>query len=138
MFHNELFDINGDGNLDLIMGGHEWEEDWYKNAADTVFWRTAIYLGNGDGTFDLENRILIPKIDGCWFWLPDTGCIYRGQIYQSSIFRTKSDILIGFCHDSRFTSDRIADNAKSVFGANHKGEKAIKIIKAALQGVSKG
>ena len=64
MYHNELFDINGDGNLDLIMGGHEWEEDWFKNATDTIFWRTGIYFGNGDGTFDLDNRILIPKLEG--------------------------------------------------------------------------
>ena len=64
MYQSELFDINKDGNLDLIMGGSEWDEDWFNNAADTIFWRTAIYLGKGDGTFDLENRILIPKIDG--------------------------------------------------------------------------
>ena len=64
MYHNELFDINGDGNLDLIMGGHEWEADWFNNAADIIFWRAGIYFGKGDGTFDLENRILIPKVNG--------------------------------------------------------------------------
>ena len=64
MFHSELFDINGDGILDLIMGGHEWEADWYSDALDTVFWRNGIYLGKGNGNFDLENRILMPKVDG--------------------------------------------------------------------------
>ena len=64
MYHSELFDINRDGILDLIMGGHEWEEDWYSDALDTVFWRNGIYLGKGDGNFDLENRILMPKVDG--------------------------------------------------------------------------
>ena len=92
MFHNELFDINGDGNLDLIMGGHEWEADWYKNAADTIFWRTAIYLGNGDGTFDLENRILIPKIDG-WGIITDFDVydLNNDGIWEIIITRTSGD-----------------------------------------------
>ena len=41
-FASELYDINSDGNLDFILGGHEWKE------FDHWEWKNRIYLGNGD------------------------------------------------------------------------------------------
>jgi len=49
-YHSELYDINNDSFLDLIIGGHEWENDF------RIFW------GNSNG-FDLEDISLIPHIE---------------------------------------------------------------------------
>ena len=62
LFQSELVDIDADGILDLILGGHEWEEQWMSNALSRVEWRTHIIKGLGGGQFDIDNTIFIPSI----------------------------------------------------------------------------
>lgn len=62
IYHSELFDFNNDGIMDLILGGHEWEESWMATASKTVQWRTHILKGLGNGQFDIENPIILPSI----------------------------------------------------------------------------
>ena len=62
-YHSELFDFDGDGILDLILGGHEWEEEWMSSANGTVQWRTHILKGLGSGQFDIENPFFLPSIE---------------------------------------------------------------------------
>ena len=62
-YHCELFDFDSDGNLDLILGGHEWEEEWMSSANGTVQWKIHIIKGLGDGQFDIENAILLPELN---------------------------------------------------------------------------
>ena len=62
-YHCELFDFDSDGNLDLILGGHEWEEEWMSSTNGTVQWKTHIIKGLGDGQFDIENAILLPELN---------------------------------------------------------------------------
>lgn len=49
----ELYDIDKDGNLDIIFGGHEWKE------FDEWQWKNTILFGNGDGSFT-KNKITLP------------------------------------------------------------------------------
>jgi len=49
-YHSEIYDINKDGYLDLIIGGHEWENDF------RILW------GSYDG-FNTNNISLIPKVN---------------------------------------------------------------------------
>ena len=58
-YNHKFYDINNDGNLDLITGGHEWQ---YSPDPDMPY-RTSIYYGNGDGSFDFENPLNLPEID---------------------------------------------------------------------------
>jgi hypothetical protein len=55
-FHSELYDVNSDGNLDIIMGGHEWD------------YPVRILFGNGKGKFN--NEISIPAVLG-WGTITD-------------------------------------------------------------------
>lgn len=55
-FHSELYDINNDGNLDLILGGHEWD------------YATRILLGDGKGNFSKEFNL--PSVIG-WGTITD-------------------------------------------------------------------
>ena len=48
-YHSELYDINSDGFLDLIIGGHEWENDF------RILW------GSING-FNVNNNTMIPHI----------------------------------------------------------------------------
>jgi hypothetical protein len=59
-YNMEFHDFNNDDNLDIIIGGHEWE---FKLPEKGVPFRTTIYYGNGDGTFDYFNPIILPEID---------------------------------------------------------------------------
>lgn len=52
-FSSELYDINNDGYLDLVTGGHE-----HNNAA------TIILLGNAGGTFTTSKMVTVPAISG--------------------------------------------------------------------------
>jgi hypothetical protein len=61
-FHSELYDFDKDGVLDLILGGHEWEEDWMATSLRKVVWQTHILRGLGPGQFDVDNPIILPQI----------------------------------------------------------------------------
>ena len=50
-YAHELFDVDNDGYIDLILGGHEWEK------------RSRIYWGSSNGRFNRERKTLIPKVD---------------------------------------------------------------------------
>jgi hypothetical protein len=52
-FTSELLDINKDGFLDLVIGGHD-----YNDANTTIFW------GNAGGNYTNAKTIIIPKISG--------------------------------------------------------------------------
>lgn len=52
LFTSELFDVDGDRHVDLIVGG---DETWMP---------TYVYWGNGTGTFSDERRTLIPAVSG--------------------------------------------------------------------------
>ena len=52
-YSSELFDVNKDGFLDLMIGGHDYNEA-----------NTTIFLGNAGGNYTLTNLIIIPKISG--------------------------------------------------------------------------
>lgn len=52
-FTSELYDIDGDGRLDLVIGGHEMD------GADTV-----VLWGDGTGTFALERSSVLPAVAG--------------------------------------------------------------------------
>jgi len=51
-FTSELYDIDGDGHLDLIIGGHEHEAE------------TRILWGDGTGHYSLERMTLLPPVRG--------------------------------------------------------------------------
>ena len=61
-YQSELYDFDGDGILDLILGGHEWEEAWMSSAPARVVWENHILKGLGDGQFDVDNPIVLPQI----------------------------------------------------------------------------
>ena len=60
---SEFYDINNDGKLDLILGGHEWEEEWMSTSLKPVQWRTHILIGLGDGQFDFDNPLILPEVE---------------------------------------------------------------------------
>lgn len=62
-YNSELVDINNDGILDLLLGGHEWEEEWMSSSPRHVEWRTHILTGKGNGLFDIDNPIMLPIIE---------------------------------------------------------------------------
>jgi hypothetical protein len=52
VFTSELFDLDGDGHIDLLVGG------------DETYLSTYIYWGNGTGTFSDQRRTTIPSVAG--------------------------------------------------------------------------
>ena len=72
---SEFYDFDGDGVLDIILGGQEWEESWMSNSLHPVQWRNHILRGLGEGQFDIDNPILLPII-------PDWGKITDFDIYD--------------------------------------------------------
>jgi hypothetical protein len=53
----ELIDIDGDSNIDLLVGGHEFEDV-----------PTSVFFGNGSGQFRDADRIILPQV-------PDFGVV---------------------------------------------------------------
>ena len=49
-YQSEIYDINNDGSLDLIVGGHEWENEY------RILWGES-------NRFDINNSTIIPQID---------------------------------------------------------------------------
>ena len=74
-YQSELFDIDNDGILDLILGGHEWSEAWMSSSQTPPQWRTHILKGLGNGNFDLDNPIFLPII-------PNWGVITDIDVYD--------------------------------------------------------
>ena len=74
-YQSELYDFNNDGVLDLLLGGHEWEEDWHSSSPTPPQWRNHILIGLGNGNFDIENPIILPSI-------PNWGVITDFDIYD--------------------------------------------------------
>jgi hypothetical protein len=59
-----LYDLNNDGNLDLIGGG--WEKPSIGGDGEVIErwgYKNEIFYGNGDGTFDMINTIELPEIE---------------------------------------------------------------------------
>lgn len=57
-FQSELYDFNGDGNLDIILGGHEYAvDDWQVP-------ENKILLGDGNGNFDTNRPNYLPVVNG--------------------------------------------------------------------------
>jgi len=55
MFNTEFYDIDKDGYLDLICGGHDWEDDSYWNGGDVSYSNCPIVMwGNGVTYKDCE------------------------------------------------------------------------------------
>lgn len=63
-YHNELVDVDKDGNIDLIVMGHEWDYmyDWCSNNGDGSCGRGKIYWGDQNGKFDENRKSLIPIV----------------------------------------------------------------------------
>lgn len=63
-FTAELYDVNSDGNLDLIIGGHEWIKDDFpnKNSDFGGLYHNLIFYGNGTGEFDVNNPLVLPEV----------------------------------------------------------------------------
>ena len=58
VYQSELYDFNGDGNLDIILGGHEYVIDDWQTAENKIL------LGDGTGNFTTTNPINLPILDG--------------------------------------------------------------------------
>ena len=59
-----LYDLNNDGDLDLIAGG--WEKPSIGSDGEVIErrgYKNEIFYGNGDGTFDMINTIELPEIE---------------------------------------------------------------------------
>jgi len=76
-FTAELYDVNSDGNLDLIIGGHEWIKDDFleKNIDFGGVYQNLIFWGNGTGNFDPGNFLMLPEV-------PDWGTIADFDFYD--------------------------------------------------------
>lgn len=61
MFTTEMFDINHDGFLDLIVGGHEHEgHEWHEYTNPTI-----VFWGNGE-SFNHDNYVRFPRFKDGW------------------------------------------------------------------------
>ena len=63
-YHNELKDIDKDGNIDLIDMGHEWDYmyKWCTDNGDGTCGRVRIYWGDNDGKFNETRKSLVPIV----------------------------------------------------------------------------
>ena len=64
VYQSELVDVDKDGNIDLLVMGHEWDYyyEWCQNNADGNCGRGKIYWGDDQGKFDEERKSLIPIV----------------------------------------------------------------------------
>ena len=64
IYHSELIDVDKDGNIDLLVMGHEWDYyyDWCQDNADGNCGRGKIYWGDEDAKFSEDRKSLIPIV----------------------------------------------------------------------------
>lgn len=62
-FHCEFYDLNKDGNLDLIIGGHEWKSFASKNAQLGGIYENYILWGDGKANFSFSNSTKLPFLN---------------------------------------------------------------------------
>ena len=61
MFNTEFYDLDHDGYLDLIMGGHDWEDDSYYHGGDTSYSNTPIVVWGNGITFNTDDYVRLPE-----------------------------------------------------------------------------
>jgi hypothetical protein len=69
-FHCEFYDLNKDGNLDLVIGGHEWKSSDNKNIQFNGIFENYILWGNGKGDYSFGNSTKLPTLNG-WGTITD-------------------------------------------------------------------
>jgi hypothetical protein len=62
-FHCEFYDLNKDGNLDLIIGGHEWKSFPNKNLQFGGIYENYIIWGDGKGNYSFSNSTKLPTLN---------------------------------------------------------------------------
>src|SRR5262245_40212066 len=74
-----------------------------------------------------------PEINCGRLRLPHMRLLDAGEASKRAIFRAKCNIVVGLGHDRGLAGDWIAQHAEAVLGANHKGVKAVEIVKRMLE-----
>lgn len=93
---NELFDINGDGNLDIItsseIGGKSWDYTYHNESIGYKLTQQRIYWGSGNGKFDFnQNYSDLPNNS-----IPIWSRTQPGANDSVKIFNQNSKIALGF------------------------------------------
>jgi hypothetical protein len=91
------FDINGDGNLDIVFGGNSFDMDYTSGPIDASI--GYCMLGDGHGRFDvldgIETGLLLDEdVQGSGFILGDDSLFFISGVNNSEvrIFRYKNEI----------------------------------------------
>jgi hypothetical protein len=91
------FDINGDGNLDIVFGGNSFDMDYTSGPIDASI--GYCLLGDGNGRFDIVDGIetgllLHNDVQGSGFVLGDSNLFFISGVNNSEvkIFRYKNEI----------------------------------------------
>ena len=63
-YQSELLDVDKDGNIDLLVMGHEWDYyyDWCQDNADGNCGKGKVYWGDENGIFSEDRKSLIPIV----------------------------------------------------------------------------
>src|SRR6478736_2967370 len=77
-----------------------------------------------------------PEINCRGLWLPHMRFLDARKAGKRAIFRAEGDIVVGLRHDRWLASDRIAQHAEAVLGANHESVESIEIVKRMLQRIA--
>src|SRR5262245_34886103 len=77
-----------------------------------------------------------PEIDGGRLRLPYMRLLDARKSGERAIFRTEGYVIVGLGHHRGLASDRIAQHAKPVLGADHEGVEAIEIVERMFEGIA--